>query len=350
MNSAAPGTAHTAADPNGAPLLDVAGLSVEFLSDGSWLRVVEDVSFYVRRGEILGIVGESGSGKTVTSLAVMGLVEAPGGKLTADHIRFDSGDLLQMGQAELSDIRGRDLAMIFQEPARSLNPAFTVGDQIAETVRRHSGASRRDAWSRAIDMLQLVGIRSPEQRARDYPHLFSGGMCQRVMIAMALACEPKLLIADEPTTALDVTIQRQILDLMLDLRDRTNIGILLITHDLGVVAHMCDRVAVMYSGEIVETATADDLFERPQHPYTEGLLGALPDPRNTTGRFGTIPGRVPRPGSWPPGCRFSQRCTYSVAGRCDVGSLTIRPAESAPSSETRCVRNGELTLRGVDDG
>ena len=246
----------------------------------------------------------------------------------------------------MTAVRGNDVAMVFQEPMTSLDPAFTVGDQIAEVVRRHQGLGRRAAWGRAVDMLGLVGIPRPAQRARDYPHAFSGGMRQRAMIAIALACDPRVLIADEPTTALDVTTQAQILELLRELQARFGMAVVFVTHDLGVVADVCDRVAVMYAGEVIETAAVDDLFYRPQHPYTEGLLGCMPQEHQRE-RLRTIPGVVPPPQAFPAGCRFHPRCGYCEPGRCTTGRPELAP--SAFGHASRCVRAGELLLRGVDE-
>ncbi|TQM11357.1 ABC transporter ATP-binding protein [Pseudonocardia kunmingensis] len=309
------------------PLLEVRDLTVEFPTRRGPLRAVNDVSFTIDRGEILGLVGESGSGKSVTSLALMGLTEHTGGRVVRGSVRFDGRDLLALSPRARAEILGRDLGMIFQQPVRSLNPTMRVGDQIAEVVRRHRDVSRAEARDRAIHMLDRVRIPDPARRARDYPHTFSGGMCQRVMIAMALACEPKLLIADEPTTALDVTVQAHVLDLLTELRADTGIAVLLITHDLGVIAHTSDRIAVMYCGQIVETGPVRDVLHTPSHPYTEGLLAAIPV-RGARTRLVAIPGTVPPPDEPPPGCRFHPRCPHSRPGLCDTRTpeLRISPA------------------------
>jgi peptide/nickel transport system ATP-binding protein len=258
----------------------------------------------------LGLVGESGCGKSVTSLAVMGLLPKQSADITGS-IRFDDLDLLSVPDETLRDLRGNRLAMIFQEPMTSLNPSFTIGEQIVETILRHRGGARSAARERAIELLRRVHIPSPERRIDDYPHKLSGGMRQRVMIAMALACDPRLLIADEPTTALDVTLQAQILDLMRELKAESGAAIILITHDLGVVAEICDEVAVMYAGEIVERASVDELFENPQHPYTVGLLGSIPRLGRRTSHLATIEGVVPNMAEPPPGCRFAARCPFA---------------------------------------
>ena len=341
--------AHPAADPPQPPLLHVDGLSVDFATDHGWANVVRDVSFTVADREIVGLVGESGSGKTVTGLSVLGLVPTPPGRRSGGRIRFQGRDLTALPERALRDIRGNEISMIFQEPMTSLNPAFTVGDQIAETVRRHRGggrraASSRAASSRAVEMLDMVGIPNAARRVHAYPHEFSGGMRQRAMIAMALACDPKILIADEPTTALDVTIQAQILELLLSLRDRIGMAVLLVTHDLGVVAEVCDRVVVMYAGQVVECAAAGPLFEQPRMPYTEGLLAAMPQLGSREGRLPSIPGRTPEPWNMPVGCRFHPRCPYSDP-KCTEGEVALRAVD--PGRDSRCVRTGELDLRGA---
>ncbi|MCH2393920.1 MULTISPECIES: ABC transporter ATP-binding protein [Oceanibaculum] len=293
------------------PLLDVRGLVTEFHSSEGVFKAVDGVSFAVARGETLGIVGESGCGKSVTSLSVMGLIPRPPGKIPAGEIVFEGRDLLTLSSREMRDVRGNDISMIFQEPMTSLNPVYTVGQQIMEGILLHEDISEAEARERAIEMLRLVRIPSPESRVDDFPHQMSGGMRQRVMIAMALACNPKLLIADEPTTALDVTIQAQILDLMRDLRERTGTAIMLITHDLGVIAELADRVVVMYAGKVVEEARVGDLFTDPQHPYTLGLLGSIPKLDVEEERLATIEGSVPNPYNMPAGCKFNPRCPFA---------------------------------------
>jgi len=293
------------------PLLEVTDLRTYFETEDGVARAVDGVSFAIERGEVLGIVGESGSGKSVTSLSIMGLIpEPPGRIMPGSSIRLRGRDLVGLPPSEMRRIRGNDIAMIFQEPMTSLNPVYPVGDQIAEAVRVHRPVSKRDARARAVELLRLVGIPAPEQRAADYPHQLSGGMRQRVMIAMALACEPDLLIADEPTTALDVTIQAQILELLAGLRERLGMAILLITHDLGVVAEVCDRVVVMYAGRVMEQGSVRQIFENPRHPYTRVLLRAIPRLGERTDRLAVIPGNVPSPAEWPHGCRFHPRCPY----------------------------------------
>jgi oligopeptide/dipeptide ABC transporter ATP-binding protein len=326
-------------------LLEVEGLSVEFQRGKEWVGVVHDVGFRVARGEVLGLVGESGSGKTVTSLAIMGLLPR-GGRVAAGSARFGGLDLLDLAPAKLRQVRGNDVAMVFQDALRCLNPAFTVGDQIAEVVRVHTGASRADAKQRAKQMLELVEISRAEQRLDDYPHMFSGGMSQRVMLAIALACEPKLLFADEPTTALDVTVQSQVLELLKSLQAELGLSVVFVTHDLGVVADLCDRVAVMYAGEVVEAGERDDVFFRPEHPYTSGLLTSLPESEAEERTFAFIPGSVPTPGSWPVGCHFHPRCVHCEPERCAVEPIPLVAGRHA-RTETRCVRSAELELRGV---
>jgi peptide/nickel transport system ATP-binding protein len=293
------------------PLIEIRDLRVTFHGDdGRTTHAVDAVDLTLANGATLGLVGESGCGKSVTSLAVMGLLPKQSADITGS-IRFDDLDLLSVPDETLRDLRGNRLAMIFQEPMTSLNPSFTIGDQIIETILRHRGGTRSAARKRAIDLLRRVHIPSPERRIDEYPHKLSGGMRQRVMIAMALACDPRLLIADEPTTALDVTLQAQILDLMRELKAESGAAIILITHDLGVVAEICDEVAVMYAGEIVERASVDELFENPQHPYTVGLLGSIPRLGRRTSHLATIEGVVPNMAEPPPGCRFAARCPFA---------------------------------------
>ncbi len=289
-------------------LLSVKNLSTEFPVKKGIVKAVEDVSFDVDAGEILAVVGESGSGKSVTSLSVMGLLAEPG-HVAGGSMEFEGKDLVHLSERDYRALRGNDMAMIFQEPMTSLNPVYRVGKQIVEAIRTHENVSKKEARERAIDMLRKVGIPSPEKRIDDYPHQMSGGMRQRVMIAMALSCNPKLLIADEPTTALDVTIQAQILDLLRRLRDDTGMAVLLITHDLGVVSETADRVVVMYCGQVVEEAEVRTLFDHPMHPYTLGLLKSIPRLEDDDSkRLYMIKGMVPNPLEMPPGCHFSDRC------------------------------------------
>jgi oligopeptide/dipeptide ABC transporter ATP-binding protein len=299
------------------PLLDIENLHTFFYTDNGVARAVDGVSFSVGVGETVGVVGESGCGKSVTALSILRLVRPPGRIEEGSVMRFEGRDLLELNEREMQHVRGNRIAMVFQEPMTALNPVFTIGDQIGEVARIHAAMSKRDAWAKAIEMLKVVGIPAPEQRAGEYPHQLSGGMRQRVVIAMALVMNPALVIADEPTTALDVTIQAQILELLADLTKRLGTSVLLITHDLGVVAENCTRVIVMYAGEVVEEATTIDLFARAHHPYTEGLLGAMPRVGGEKDRLATIPGTVPAPTSWPKGCRFRDRCPYSWE-RCEA--------------------------------
>jgi oligopeptide/dipeptide ABC transporter ATP-binding protein len=293
------------------PLLSIRDLRTYFYTGAGVARSVDGVSLDVHAGETVGIVGESGCGKSVTALSILRLIQPPGRIERGSRIDFEGRDLLALGDADIRHIRGNRIAMIFQEPMTALNPVFTVGEQIAEVARVHAGASRREAWAKAVEMLTLMGIPSPEERAKQYPHQLSGGMRQRVMIAMALVMHPALVIADEPTTALDVTIQAQILELLADLQRRLGTSIMLITHDLGVIAEVAQRVIVMYGGEVVEETTVAELFARPHHPYTEGLLHAMPRLGQERARLAVIPGTVPPPTAWPSGCRFRDRCPYA---------------------------------------
>lgn len=291
-------------------LLEVKSLCTEFPVKRGVVRAVDDVSFEVNEGEILAIVGESGSGKSVTSLSIMGLLAEPG-HVAGGEMTFDGKDLVHLSEKEYREMRGNDMAMIFQEPMTSLNPVYRIGDQIVEAIRTHEKISKKEALTRAIDLLRKVGIPSPEARVRDYPHQMSGGMRQRVMIAMALACSPQILIADEPTTALDVTIQAQILDLIRQLNETMDTSVLFITHDLGVVSELCDTVIVMYAGQIVEKAPVDELFADPKHPYSEGLLHAIPRITKERKPLLTIEGAVPNPTERIEGCTFWPRCPHA---------------------------------------
>ncbi|WP_181784540.1 ABC transporter ATP-binding protein [Pseudonocardia pini] len=331
-------------DPQ-ATVLEIENLAIEFRTERGWVRVVDGVDLWVGRGETVGLVGESGSGKTVTSLATMGLLPRGEHRIPQGSIRLVGEELVGMPERRLSDLRGDRVAMIFQEPRRSLDPAFTVGDQIAEVLRRHRGLSRKAALVEATVMLDTVGIADAARRVADYPHQFSGGMCQRVMLAIALACRPTLLIADEPTTALDVTVQAEMLRLMNELQAEFGVSILFITHDLGVVAEMCDRVSVMYAGQVVESSPMEELFARPHHPYSEGLLAAIPDHAEPGGRLRSIRGSVPAPWDQPAGCRFHPRCDHAVVGLCDTGDNPMRTG--ADGTPTRCMRLGELELTGT---
>jgi oligopeptide/dipeptide ABC transporter ATP-binding protein len=293
------------------PLLDVSELYVDFFTRRGVVQAVRGVSFRVDRGETLGLVGESGSGKSVTAQTLLGLVELPG-KITGGDVRWKGESLVHDADDTLSRVRGKEISMVFQDPMTSLNPLFTVGTQISEVCRRHRGASKKEATDRAVELLDLVGIANPSARVKQYPHEMSGGMRQRVLIAMALACEPELLVADEPTTALDVTIQAQILELIAELQQRLGLAVLLITHDLGVVAGLCDRVAVMYAGKMVEIAGADELFAEPAHPYTAGLLNSTPRLDVVMPRLVSIDGAPPDLVEPPVGCPFAARCSLAV--------------------------------------
>jgi peptide/nickel transport system ATP-binding protein len=313
-------------------LLEVENLRTSFrMERGGEFHAVDGVSFTLEAGRTLGIVGESGCGKSVTSLSIMGLLPKGQGRISGGTVRFDGTDLATLTKAQMRALRGDRMAMIFQEPMTSLNPAFTVGDQLVEAIRAHRKVTPGEARSRAIEMLHKVRIPSPGQRIDEYPHKLSGGMRQRVMIAMALACEPRLLIADEPTTALDVTIQAQVLDLMRTLREETGTAIILITHDLGVVAEVADDVAVMYAGRIVEKAPVAQLFAQPQHPYTIGLLGSIPSMHVEQDRLHAIDGQVPTPMTRIEGCRFAPRCPFAVAQCCaeDPPLMAVAPQQQA---------------------
>ena len=293
------------------PLLEIENLSVEFPTSQGTLRAVDRIDLTLDEGEVLGVVGESGSGKSVTMLALMGLVGYPG-RVRADKLRFDGRDLLTMSARERRQLTGKDVAMIFQEPSTSLNPCFTIGFQLAETLRKHEGMDRKAAKRRAIELLEQVGIPAAESRLKAFPHQLSGGMNQRVMIAMAIACNPRLLIADEPTTALDVTIQAQILELLMTLQRERNMALVLITHNMGVVAETAQRIMVMYAGQIMEERKVDALFADPQHPYSAALLAALPERSEDATRLATIPGMVPGLNDRPKGCLFSPRCRFAT--------------------------------------
>lgn len=315
-------------------ILEVNDLQTTFFTDSGEIPAVDHINFHLRDGEILGIVGESGCGKSVTSLSVMGLVPSPPGKIVGGEILYNDQDLTRLSEKEMRQIRGNDIAMIFQEPMTSLNPLFTIGNQMVEAILLHEKDwSKKKAQERAVEMLKLVGLPRADALLKDYPHQLSGGMRQRVMIAMALVCNPRILIADEPTTALDVTIQAQILKLMKDLNVRLGTAILLITHDLGVVAESCERVVVMYAGQIIEEAPTKLIFEDPQHPYTKGLIQSVPDMRYKKDRLYSIPGNVPKPGSITSGCRFAARCEFAFE-RCWKENPELY--ETADVHQTRC--------------
>jgi len=295
-------------------LLDVRGLKTYFFTDEGVIRAVDGIDLYIKPGETLGVVGESGCGKSVTALSIMRLIAQPPGRIVEGQILYNGRNLLDLPPAQMRKIRGKEIAMIFQEPMTSLNPVFTVGEQIAEAIRLHEGLGRRDAMDKTVEMLRIVHIPNAERRVKEYPHQLSGGMRQRIMIAMALSCNPKLLIADEPTTALDVTIQAQILELLNELKSRFNMAVMLITHDMGVIAETAQRVVVMYAAQVVEEASVSELFKEPLHPYTQGLLRSIPriDLAATQRRkLDTIPGTVPTlRGEVKPGCRFAPRCQF----------------------------------------
>jgi len=312
-------------------LLEIENLSVKFPSKTAVMHAVDGVSLSVDAGDVLGIVGESGSGKSVTMMALMGLVSYPG-VVTADKLRFDGHDLLELSGSARARLTGKDVAMIFQDPTTSLNPCFTVGFQLAETLKLHLGLDGKAARKRSIELLEQVGIPAPESRLNVFPHQMSGGMNQRVMIAMAISCNPKLLIADEPTTALDVTIQAQILDLLRTLQKDRDMALVLITHNMGVVSEMAQRVAVMYAGQIMETRSAHDIFESPRHPYTEALLAAMPERSDGASRLATIPGMVPGLYDRPSGCLFAPRCLYAN-NHCRAERPALR---ESPSGWVRC--------------
>ncbi len=290
-------------------VLDIRDLTVQFVTEDEIVEAVNCISIHLKKGEILGLVGETGAGKTTTALAVLNLVPDPPGVIKSGSIRVCGKNMLSAAPKELEQIRGGDVSMIFQDPMTSLNPVFTVGDQIAESILLHEKCSRKEAGAKAEEMLELVGI--PRERAGEYPHQFSGGMKQRVVIAIALACNPKLLLADEPTTALDVTIQAQVLDLMCGLKEKLDTSMIFITHDLGIIAEICDRVAVMYAGRIIEEGTLEEVFNHTKHPYTEGLFNSLPNIADRTAKLRPIPGLMPDPTRLPAGCAFAPRCPYA---------------------------------------
>ena len=299
-----------------APLLEVEGLEVEFRTRQGVARVLDGIALSLEPGRTLGIVGESGCGKSITALSIMRLVPVPPGRIGAGAVRLKGEDLLQASEKRMREVRGKDISMIFQEPMTSLNPVYSIGDQIAETVRLHEGLSRRDSLDRAIEMLKAVHIPAAERRVREFPHQMSGGMRQRVMIAMALACQPSVLIADEPTTALDVTVQAQVFDLLKELQEKTGTAIILISHDMGAIAEMADRVMVMYAGRIVEEAATDEILESPRHPYTRGLIACVPhmeeEPPPERGALTEIPGVVPALTDLGSGCSFAPRCDHAT--------------------------------------
>ncbi len=320
-------------------LLEVRDLTTAFRTGSGEVTAIENVSFSLEKGEVLGIVGESGSGKSVTALAIMGLLPRPPARILGGSITFENRDLLQLSDRAMQRLRGPGIAMVFQEPMTSLNPVFTIGEQIMETIRAHETLSQKATFARAVEMLEKVGIPSATSRMTDYPHQLSGGQRQRVMLAIALVCRPRLLIADEPTTALDVTIQAQILDLLLDLRDEFGMAIMMITHNMGVIAETADRVLVMYAGRAVEQAPVTRLFDHPLHPYTSGLLSCVPTLDQDQDRLVAIPGSLPEPSRRPAGCRFSARCIHAIPA-CGEGIPPLRNFE--PNHDAACIRVGEI--------
>jgi oligopeptide/dipeptide ABC transporter ATP-binding protein len=339
------------------PLLRVHDLRTYFYTESGVARSVDGVSFEIAPGETVGLVGESGCGKSVTALSLLRLIRPPGRIEAGSEITFDGKNLATIDEKSMRAVRGARISMVFQEPMTALNPVFTVGDQIAEVVRIHSAGSKREAWDRAVKMLETVGIPAPAQRAHEYPHQLSGGMRQRVVIAMALVMNPALVIADEPTTALDVTIQAQILELLADLQRQFGTSILLITHDLGVVAESVSRVIVMYGGEVVEEASVRELFAAAHHPYTEGLLSAMPHVGQERERLATIPGTVPPPTAWPSGCRFHDRCPYAWE-RCatehpplyQIGGGHVSRCHLADEPQRRAEKHEPLVVAATGEG
>jgi peptide/nickel transport system ATP-binding protein/oligopeptide transport system ATP-binding protein len=320
-------------------LLQVTDLTTAFRTASGEVTAIENVSFTLEKGEILGIVGESGSGKSVTALAIMGLLPRPPARILGGSIIFENQDLLKLSDRSMQRLRGPGIAMVFQEPMTSLNPVFTIGEQIMETIKAHESLSQKATFARAVEMLEKVGIPSAATRMTDYPHQLSGGQRQRVMLAIALVCRPRLLIADEPTTALDVTIQAQILELLMDLRDEFGMAIMMITHNMGVIAETADRVLVMYAGRTVEQAPVTRLFDHPLHPYTQGLLSCVPTLDQDQDRLVAIPGSLPEPSRRPPGCRFSARCTHAIS----ACSETIPPLDRYdPNHDAACIRIREI--------
>jgi peptide/nickel transport system ATP-binding protein/oligopeptide transport system ATP-binding protein len=320
-------------------LLEVRDLTAAFRTGSGEVTAIENVSFSLEKGEVLGIVGESGSGKSVTALAIMGLLPRPPARILGGSIQFENQDLLQLSDRAMQRLRGPGIAMVFQEPMTSLNPVFTIGEQIMETIRAHESLSQKAVFARAVEMLEKVGIPSATTRMADYPHQLSGGQRQRVMLAIALVCRPRLLIADEPTTALDVTIQAQILDLLLDLRDEFGMAIMMITHNMGVIAETGDRVLVMYAGRMVEQAPVGRLFDHPLHPYTSGLLSCVPTLDQDQDRLIAIPGSLPEPSRRPAGCRFSARCIHAIPA-CSDAIPPLRNFET--DHDAACIRIGDF--------
>ena len=328
--------------------LDIQNLTIHYEVDGDVIEAVNDVSLQLENGKTLGLVGETGAGKTSTALAVLNMIPDPPGIIKSGSITVCGHDVLNASKKELQSIRGNDVSMIFQDPMTSLNPVFTVGDQIAESVQLHNpGMSKKDAYEKAMQMLETVGI--PRERGFEYPHQFSGGMKQRVVIAIALACNPKLLLADEPTTALDVTIQAQVLDLMRKLREEYKMSMIMITHDLGIVAEVCDEVAVMYAGRIVERGTLREVFKNTKHPYTEGLFNSLPNPRDRKAELIPIPGLMPDPANLPEGCAFADRCAYATEA-CRKGQPTLHQFSETHSVLCSAYDNEGFQIRRAQNG
>ena len=328
--------------------LDVQNLTVHYEVDGDVIEAVNDVSLQLEHGKTLGLVGETGAGKTSTALAILRMIPDPPGIVKSGSISVCGHDIMNASKKELHDIRGKDVSMIFQDPMTSLNPVLTVGEQIAESVRLHEkGISKRDAYERAMEMLEMVGI--PRERGFEYPHQFSGGMKQRVVIAIALACNPSLLIADEPTTALDVTIQAQVLDLMRKLRDNYKMAMVMITHDLGIVAEVCDEVAIMYAGRIVERGTLREIFKNTKHPYTEGLFNSLPNPRERKAELVPIPGLMPDPANLPKGCAFAPRCPYATDA-CREAQLKVHKFSDTHIVACTAYDDAEFQIRRHQNG
>ena len=324
-------------DPNCKYAVDVENLTIDYVTDDETVYAVKELNIKLEHGKVLGLLGETGAGKTSTVLAMLNLIPDPPGVIKSGSIKIDGIDVLSLTPDQLTHVRGSEIAMIFQDPMTSLNPVFTVGDQIAEAVMLHEDMTKREAWARACEMLELVGI--PAERATDYPHQFSGGMKQRVIIAIALACNPKVLIADEPTTALDVTIQAQVLDMMRDLQKKFNTTTIMITHDLGIVAEICDEAAIMYCGRIVEQGTLEDIFDHTKHPYTIGLMNSIPDIDDENDRLNTLEGLVPSLYEMPKGCRFAPRCQYATA-KCFEEDPALD--ELCPNHVVACHRAREL--------
>jgi peptide/nickel transport system ATP-binding protein len=324
-------------------LLSLEDISVSFRRRTGWTEVVSAVSLTVRANETVGLVGESGSGKSVTCMTAAGLISHLGGRVTSGTIRLGGEDVTNAPERRLRQLRSSFVGAVFQQPTRSLNPAYTIGDQIAEVLRLKRGLSRKAAWKEAVELLDRVHVANAAERAHDYPHMMSGGMCQRVMIAIAVACKPRLLIADEPTTALDTTVQRQVLTLLEDLKAELSLGVLYVSHDLGVVRDIAQRTIVLYAGEIVEEAPTAQAFATPLHPYTHGLIASTPGVGAKT-RLGFIPGAIPDVGNLPPGCRFQERCEWCTEA-CTTSPIELRA--NSPERRVRCIRSEELDLRGA---